>query len=100
MASITEQINGLIYSELEGKLALISNKFGIPLCELMDYLYECKKNNFEKENMEIVKTSENIEIKNKEKKTEKSPSKKLIQSVIELDIDINDEELLEESYCY
>lgn len=85
MTTIMDQINATIYCEMERKLARISEKYGIPLKELLELL-----DNDDKNVVTILKQNDSNKI---------YPPKKRIESVIEVDI-CDEEELIEENYDY
>lgn len=85
MNNIIDQLNNVIHVELKYKLSLISQKFDIPMNQLIELMDE-PKNDAKIECFPIVQT-------NKPKKTSK------IKSVIE-DIAVYTEELVSDIYIY
>jgi len=76
-----DQINAVIYSEMERKLSIISDKYGIPLKELLGLMHKDDKND------PLLKPNKTY------------LPKKRIESVVEVDI-TDEEELIEEKYDY
>jgi hypothetical protein len=85
MNDIIEQLNNVITVELKYKLSLISQKFGIPMNQLIELMEE-PKNDSKIECLSISST-------NKQKKLPK------IKSVIE-DVVVYTEELVSDMYIY
>lgn len=81
MTTIMDQINAVIYSEMERKLSIISDKYGIPLKELLGLMHPDEKK------VPLLKPNKTY------------LPKKRIESVVEVDI-TDEEELIEEKYDY